>query len=60
MSVLKTILSSRSKFPKPLQGYQVFKFFGENVVVTDFDEWKRHRKIVAPAFSEVRNYSRVR
>jgi len=24
-------------------------------VVTDFDEWKRHRKIVAPAFSEKNN-----
>ena len=28
-------------------------------MVADFDEWKRHRKVIAPAFSEVRNCSRM-
>ena len=39
-----------------MEQYEVLKFFGSNIVVTEFDEWKRHRKIVAPAFSEVRNH----
>jgi len=29
-------------------------FFGSNIVVSEGEEWKKFRKIVAPAFSEVR------
>ena len=42
------------RFPKPLEEYKIFGLFGKNILTTDFDEWKRHRKIVAPAFGEVR------
>ena len=38
-----------------VQDYRILKFFGSNIIVTEFDEWKRHRKIIAPAFSEVRD-----
>jgi hypothetical protein len=27
--------------------------FGKNIIVSEGDEWKRYRKIAAPAFSEV-------
>jgi len=53
---LKTILSSRQRFPRPTEPYRVLKFFGSNIVTAEFDEWKRYRKIAAPAFSEVRHY----
>ena len=53
--VQKTIFSSRQRFPKPLWVYEMLGFFGGNIVTTEFDEWKRHRKIAAPAFSEVMN-----
>ena len=43
------------KFPKPVEMYDVLKFFGSNIVTSEFDEWKQHRKVAAPAFSEVRD-----
>ena len=51
----KMIFSSRPRFPKPVEHYGILKFFGNNIVTTEFDEWKRYRKIAAPAFSEVRD-----
>lgn len=30
-------------------------FFGGNIVASEGDEWKRHRKICAPSFSEPNN-----
>ena len=44
------------RFPKPVELYGVLKFFGSNIVTSEFDEWKPHRKVAAPAFSEVRGY----
>ena len=55
MDVLQTIFSLRLRFPKPVEGYELVSFFGKNIVTTEFSEWKRHRKIAAPAFSEVRD-----
>ena len=52
----KTILGLHRKFPKPVEPYRVLDFYGSNIITTEFHEWKRHRKIVAPAFSEVRGY----
>jgi len=44
---------SRSRFPKPVQHYTVLSFFGRNIVASEWDEWKKYRKITAPAFSDV-------
>lgn len=30
-------------------------FFGGNIVASEGEEWKRHRKICAPSFSEPNN-----
>ena len=49
------MLSSRPRFPKPVEDYKILQFFGSNIVTTEFEEWKRYRKIAAPAFSEVRH-----
>ena len=62
---------NRSAFPKPVAIYRVLKIYGDNVVVTEHEEvripvfdrnvlmhrhqWKRHRKVGAPAFSERTN-----
>ena len=56
MNVQQTIFSSRLKFPKPVEDYELLDFFGKNVLTAEFAEWKRHRKIAAPAFSEVRDH----
>jgi len=34
--------------------YAVLAIFGTNIVASEGEEWKRYRKIAAPAFSEVR------
>jgi cytochrome P450 len=34
--------------------FSVLKFFGPNVVVTEGHEWRRHRRLTGPSFSEVR------
>lgn len=33
---------------------RILKFFGSNVVVTEGEEWRRHRRLTGPSFSEVR------
>ena len=54
LTATQEITTYRSRFPKPLEQYQLLTFFGENIVAVEGDEWKRYRKITAPAFSEVR------
>lgn len=49
-------MNNRPAFPKPVMMYKVmFELFGENIISTEGDEWKRHRKVVAKAFSEPNN-----
>jgi hypothetical protein len=50
---------SRHRFPKPIDEYAVLLFFGSNIVASEDEDWKRVRKIVAPAFSDVRHLSYV-
>ena len=33
--------------------YKVLASFGPNIVASEGEEWKKYRKIAAPAFSEV-------
>ncbi|KAF8493430.1 hypothetical protein F5888DRAFT_822672 [Russula emetica] len=40
---------------KDVNHYAVLAGFGPNVVVSEGEEWKKYRKIVAPAFSERNN-----
>lgn len=47
-------MANRSLFPKPIYRYRILLAFGGNIVASEGDEWKRHRKIGAPPFSEVR------
>jgi cytochrome P450 len=37
-----------------VEEYGALAFFGGNIVVSEGDEWKKYRKVAAPAFSEVR------
>ncbi|VDC05558.1 unnamed protein product [Peniophora sp. CBMAI 1063] len=50
---IKEITTYRSRFPKPVEQYGVLAFYGNNIVASEGEEWKRYRKISAPAFSEV-------
>ena len=50
---------SRSRFPKPVEQYKVLTFFGRNIVASEGDEWKKYRKIAAPAFSDALQFFRL-
>ncbi|KAH9941623.1 cytochrome P450 [Epithele typhae] len=54
-AIAKEIVGARARFPKPLEFYDILAAFGSNILVTEGDEWKRQRKIAAPAFSEKNN-----
>jgi cytochrome P450 len=46
---------NRSLFQKPVQSYRFIALYGPNIVTTEQDDWKRHRRIAAPSFNERNN-----
>ncbi|KAF9049846.1 cytochrome P450 [Panaeolus papilionaceus] len=54
-AAVKEITSSRSRFPKPVHLYRALTFYGHNIVASEGEEWKKYRKISAPAFSDRNN-----
>ena len=51
------VTTYRGKFLKPVDLYAVLTIFGANIVASEGEEWKKYRKIAAPAFSEVTSVS---
>ena len=53
--LVQEITSNRYQWKKPIDNFEYSRVasFGRNIIVSDGDEWKHHRKIVNPAFSEV-------
>ncbi|PPQ67222.1 hypothetical protein CVT26_007295 [Gymnopilus dilepis] len=49
------VIASRAHFPKPIKQYRALTFFGHNIVASEDEEWKKYRKITAPAFSDRNN-----
>jgi cytochrome P450 len=49
------IAARRKDFLKPVEIYGIVDIFGVSILSSEGDNWKRHRKIVAPAFSEKSN-----
>jgi len=47
-------MANRARFPKPIQLYGVLDLYGRNVVTTEGEDWRIHRRITGPSFSEVR------
>ncbi|KAG6813563.1 hypothetical protein H0H92_009955 [Tricholoma furcatifolium] len=54
-AAIKEVSTYRSRFPKPVQRYSALTFFGRNIVASEGEEWKKYRKISAPAFSDRNN-----
>ncbi|KAI0321529.1 cytochrome P450 [Amylostereum chailletii] len=54
-AAIKEVTTHRARFPKPVSNYRVLTFFGKNIIASEGEEWKRYRKIAAPAFSEKNN-----
>lgn len=49
------VTTRRNDFLKPVEIYGVIDIFGSNMLSSEGDNWRRHRKVVAPAFSEKSN-----
>ncbi|KAF9060543.1 cytochrome P450 [Rhodocollybia butyracea] len=54
-TVIREVTSSRARFPKPVQMYKVLSLFGDNIIASEGDEWKKYRKIAAPTFNDRNN-----
>lgn len=44
-SAVRALNADRRVFRKPVEVYKILKYFGSNVLVTEGDEWRRHRKV---------------
>jgi cytochrome P450 len=53
--LIHEIYERKGDFGKPIHLYKVLDVFGRNVVTTEGADWKKHRKITAPQFSEKNN-----
>ncbi|KAJ3273526.1 hypothetical protein HDU76_010806 [Blyttiomyces sp. JEL0837] len=53
--IAREALSRWKDFPKPLEKYKILEVLGTNIVTTEGHEWKAHRKVVGPQFSEANN-----
>ncbi|KAF7326020.1 F-box domain-containing protein [Mycena kentingensis (nom. inval.)] len=49
---IQFIASNPSIFQKDIAAYKPLNFYGENIVGTEGSDWRRHRRIAKPAFSE--------
>ncbi|KAG8819652.1 hypothetical protein FRC19_009628 [Serendipita sp. 401] len=54
-AIAREITSNRVAFPKPVHLYKPINIYGTNVVTSEHEEWKVHRRITAPSFSERNN-----
>ncbi|KAF8993228.1 cytochrome P450 [Cyathus striatus] len=50
-AVIRNVVTSRVLFPKPAHNYQIIAFLGRNIIASEGDEWKRFRRVCAPAFT---------
>jgi len=52
LGMIKEITNDRVRFPKPLDAMEILAVYGHSVLTTEAEEWKKHRRISQPAFSE--------
>lgn len=53
---ISQITTRRNDFPKPIELYGSVDIFGKNVVSTEGQIWRHHRKITSPPFTERNNH----
>ncbi|KAH9998676.1 cytochrome P450 [Russula vinacea] len=54
-AAIKEVTTYHARFPKPIFRYEVLAVFGANIVASEGEQWKKYRRIAAPAFSEKNN-----
>lgn len=55
-SAISQITTRRNDFPKPIHMYGSIDVYGKNVVTTEGQVWRQHRKITSPPFTERNNH----
>ncbi|KAH8602340.1 cytochrome P450 monooxygenase-like protein [Bisporella sp. PMI_857] len=53
--LISQIIPRRQDFIKPVQGYAIVAIFGSSLLTTEGEDFRRHKKVVAPSFSESTN-----
>lgn len=53
---ISQIVTRRNDFPKPIEIYGSVDLYGKNVVSTEGQVWRHHRKITSPPFTESNNH----
>lgn len=48
-------MTNRAEYPKPYKMFTGISIYGPNIVAADFDDWKRHRRVAGPSFSDRNN-----
>ncbi|KAH6912979.1 cytochrome P450 [Coprinopsis sp. MPI-PUGE-AT-0042] len=54
-AAIKDVTSAKSTFPKPTEFYGVLAIYGPNILTTEGEQWRRYKKLVAPAFTDQNN-----
>ena len=55
-AVISQITTRRNDFPKPTHIYRSLDIYGKNVVSTEGQMWRQHRKATSPPFTEANNH----
>ena len=55
-AVITQITTRRNDFPKPVEIYRLVDLYGKNVVSSEGQIWRQHRKITSPPFTEKNNH----
>ncbi|GAB5037928.1 cytochrome p450 [Nannochloropsis oceanica] len=53
--IREVCIGKRRSFPKAVHMYDTVRVFGENIVTTEGEVWRRHRFVARAAFSEANN-----
>ncbi|KAF9048947.1 614/534 cytochrome P450 [Panaeolus papilionaceus] len=54
-AAIKEVMTYRARFSKPVHFYDPLSFFGQNIVASEGEQWKKYRRAAAPAFTERNN-----
>lgn len=54
-SIVHQMTTKRESFPKALESYGILDIYGKSLVSLEGKDWKRHRKVTSPSFTEKNN-----
>lgn len=55
----KVLLRNSHEFGKPVEDYRILTFFGDNVIASEGEQWRRHRRLTVGSFNEVSPLSQL-